>query len=65
MRSGTNVTKKRAVKKRASKLIVERCILHEENKMVSVAQEELLVFAGTTDEITKNKRKTASSLNCM
>ena len=48
MRSGTNVTKKRAVKKRASKLIVERCILHEENKMV-----------------TKNKRKTASSLNCM
>ena len=37
----------------------------KKNRKVSVAQEELLVFACTTDETTKNKRRTASSLNCM
>lgn len=51
-----------------SKLIVERGEVyysHEKNRKVSVAQEELLVFACTADESTKNKRRTASSLNCM
>ena len=44
-----------------SKLIVERGEVyysHEKNRKVSVAHEELLVFACTTDESTKNKRRT-------
>ena len=59
--------RKRAVRKRASKLIVERGEVYfmKKNRKVSVAQEKLLVFACTTDESTKNKRRTASSLNRM